>query len=74
MMHDPCGELNDKCFCMKEGECSKHYPKLFQPETVIDENGFALYRRRNNGRFIYKNGKKLDNRWVVPYNMTLLKK
>jgi hypothetical protein len=74
MMHGPCGELNDKCVCMKDGECSKHYPKLFQSETTIDENGFALYKRPNNGRFIYKNGKKLDNRWVVPYNMTLLKK
>ena len=73
-MHGPCGKLNDKCVCMQKGICSKHFPKEFQPETTIDENGFALYRRRKNGRFIYKNGKSLENRWVVPYNMALLKK
>ena len=28
MMHGPCGENNDKCVCMKDGECSKHYPKF----------------------------------------------
>jgi hypothetical protein len=59
---------------MKKGLCSKHFPKEFQPETIIDENGFALYRHRNNGRRVFKNGQWLDNRLVVPYNMTLLKK
>ena len=74
MMHGPCGVLNDKCVCMKDKLCSKHFPKNFQPETIIDENGFALYRRRDNGRRVFKNGHWLDNQWVVPYNMALLKK
>ncbi|KAM0887151.1 hypothetical protein ACQ4PT_029235 [Festuca glaucescens] len=74
MMHGPCGELNDKCVCMKEGACSKHFPKPFQDETIIDEHGFALYRRRDDGRTVYKNGHYLDNRFVVPYNMAMLKK
>ena len=74
MMHGPCGKLNDKCVCMQNGVCSKHFPKVLQPETIFDENGFALYRRQNNDRFIYKNGKSLDSKWVVPYNMALLKK
>ncbi|KAM0840853.1 hypothetical protein ACQ4PT_059380 [Festuca glaucescens] len=74
MMHGPCGELNDKCVCMKENTCSKHFPKEFREETIIDEHGFALYRRRRDGRTVYKNGHYLDNRWVVPYNMAMLKK
>nr|BAD01692.1 helicase-like protein [Oryza sativa Japonica Group]BAD03910.1 helicase-like protein [Oryza sativa Japonica Group] len=36
--------------------------------------GFTIYRRRNDGRSIMKNGILLDNRSVVPYNMALLKK
>ena len=54
VMHGPRGELNHKCVCMKDGEFSKYYPKLFQPEKVINEIGFTLYKRRDNGRFIYK--------------------
>lgn len=74
MMHGPCGELNDKCVCMEKGKCSKHFPKDFQDETMVDKDGFALYRRRRNGRSVFKNGKCLDNRWVVPYNLDMLKK
>uniref|UniRef100_A0ACD5ZBE1 Uncharacterized protein n=1 Tax=Avena sativa TaxID=4498 RepID=A0ACD5ZBE1_AVESA len=74
MMHGPCGELNVKCVCMKDNKCSKHFPKDFQPETILDKDGFALYRRRDNGRRVFKNGKWLDNQWVVPYNMEMLKK
>ncbi|KAM0847424.1 hypothetical protein ACQ4PT_055022 [Festuca glaucescens] len=74
MMHGPCGDLNDKCVCMKDGKCSKHFPKEFQQETILDKDGFALYMRRDNGRRVFKNGKWLDNRWVVPYNLAMLKK
>lgn len=59
---------------MKNDKCSKNYPKDFQDETIIDEAGFTIYRRRNDGRCIIKNGIPLDNRSVVPYNMKLLKK
>jgi hypothetical protein len=74
MMHGPCGDANKKCPCMKNDKCSKHYPKDFQDETIVDESGFTIYRRRNDGRSIMKNGILLDNRSVVPYNMALLKK
>lgn len=73
-MHGLCGKMNDKCVCMKKGCCSKYFPKEFRDETVIDENVFALYRRRDNGHLFYKNGHCLDNRWVVPYNMAMLKR
>jgi hypothetical protein len=35
---------------MKDGKCSKHFPKDFQQETIIDKDGYALYMRRDNGR------------------------
>lgn len=66
--------MNKKCPCMKNDVCSKHYPKSFQDETSIDAQGFAIYRHRNDGRYITKNGHRLDNRYVVPYNIYLLKK
>jgi hypothetical protein len=74
MVHGPCGSYNHNSPCMKRNHCSKHYPKLFQTETVVDTNGFAVYRRVSNARFVIKSNTKLDNRWIVPYNMTLLKK
>lgn len=74
MIHGPCGDLNKTCSCMKKGECSKHFPKSFQEETIMDEFVFTVYKRSNDGRYVLKNGIKLDNRWVVPYNMELLKK
>ena len=74
MMHGPCGEDNPKCPCMKDGLCSKKFPKEFQEETSIDDKGFPVYRRLDNGSFIMKNKVRLDNRHVVPYNMALLKK
>ncbi|KAJ1256533.1 hypothetical protein BS78_K010100 [Paspalum vaginatum] len=73
-MHGPCGSTFPQCPCMKNGKCSKRYPKAFQEVTTLNEDGFALYMRPDNGRFIEKGGVRLDNRWVVPYNMYLLKK
>lgn len=74
MMHGPCGEQNPRCPCVKKGKCSKWYPKQFHDETTVDADGFPRYRRRDNGRFIVKHGVKLDNRFVVPHNLPLLKK
>ena len=47
--------------------------------TGDTEEGFPLYRRRNNGRSFTKTAHggakvELDNRWVVPYNPALSKK
>lgn len=74
MTHGPCGVLNEKCPCMKKGKCSKNYPKNHQEETIIDSNGFPIYKRSDNNRYVIKNGCRLDNRWIVPYNMSILKK
>ncbi|CAH1424955.1 unnamed protein product [Lactuca virosa] len=49
-------------------------PKPFLENTSVDSNGYPIYRRRNDGSFIEKSGVKLDNRSVVPYHKTLLKR
>ncbi|XP_020102630.1 uncharacterized protein LOC109720149 [Ananas comosus] len=72
MVHGPCGLANSKAPCMAKGRCSKYFPKEFGTETMMDENGFAIYRRRDNGRNVTKNNIDLDNRFVVPHNLRLL--
>ncbi|KAH1238737.1 ATP-dependent DNA helicase PIF1 [Glycine max] len=74
MVHGPCGTLNPGSPCMKEGKYSRFYPKMFQSHTVLDADGFPVYRRRNNGHTIEKNGVIIDNRYIVPYNPRLLRK
>ncbi|KAH1053373.1 hypothetical protein AAZX31_08G266500 [Glycine max] len=74
MIHGPCGILQPNSPCMKEGKCSRFYPKQFHPQTLLDSNGYPVYRRRNNGHSISKNGVIIDNRYIVPYNPKLLKK
>nr|KAJ0214502.1 hypothetical protein LSAT_V11C400174020 [Lactuca sativa] len=74
MMHGPCGAENMKCPCMVDNKCSKNFPKKFSNETSADEDGFPIYRRRNDGCFVEKSGVKLDNRHVVAYNKDLLKR
>ena len=89
MIHGPCGNLNRKSPCMilakkssRSQVCSKHFPKDFSDETIINNNGYPVYRRRQRGTkggFIANIGKKgrhfiIDNRWVVPYNPYLIKR
>ena len=60
---------------------SKRFPKRFSPVTIVREDGYPEYRRRDDGRYIPVprpdyNGETahLDNRWVVPYNPYLSRK
>nr|CAD1833415.1 unnamed protein product [Ananas comosus var. bracteatus] len=57
---------------MKDGKCSKYFPKRFNSGTVIDDDGCPIYKRRDYGSIVEKNGILLDNRFVVPYNPLLL--
>ena len=87
MVHGPCGEDFPASPCMGRRTetgplvCQKRFPKEFSPVTVIPEDRYPQYRRRDNGNtftvrrppvtgrmFTY------DNRWVVPYNLYLLRK
>ncbi|XP_058734290.1 uncharacterized protein LOC131606021 [Vicia villosa] len=59
---------------MKNRKCSKFFPKRFQEDTIVDADGYPLYRRRANSHVIQKNGFSFDNRHVVPYNTRFLLK
>ncbi|CAH1448309.1 unnamed protein product [Lactuca virosa] len=54
MMHGPCGSDNPKCPCMIDNKCSKNFPKTFTEHTSVDENGYPIYKRRNDGSFVEK--------------------
>lgn len=78
LLHGPCGNINPDAVCMKDGKCSKNFPKNFSPTTVLNLNGYPLYRRRDNRRtctkIVKNNVVDLDNRWVVPYCSFISKK
>lgn len=74
MVHGPCGNMNMGCPCMKDGICSKRFPKSFNEATIVGPDGFVAYRRRDDGRFVAKGVHRLNNRWIVPYNPKLMKK
>ncbi|KAL8100756.1 hypothetical protein AgCh_032852 [Apium graveolens] len=74
MVHGLCGELNSKCACMKDHKCTKFFPKDFSNETIIDSKGYAVYKRRNDGRTIMCKDVAVDNRFIVPYNRGLIVK
>nr|XP_016503039.1 PREDICTED: uncharacterized protein LOC107821146 [Nicotiana tabacum] len=74
MMHGPCGTARKSSPCMQNGRCTKHFPKKFVSSTTIDEDGYPIYRRRDDGRTANRVGIALDNRYVVPHNRFLLLK
>jgi len=59
---------------MVDGKCTKYFPKKFVDSTVIDSDGYPVYRRRDNNVYIKKGNYFVDNRYVVPYNRQLLLK
>uniref|UniRef100_A0A1B0CVT6 ATP-dependent DNA helicase n=1 Tax=Lutzomyia longipalpis TaxID=7200 RepID=A0A1B0CVT6_LUTLO len=74
MMHGPCGPEHSTSRCWKDGKCSKNFPKDFIEATAFRPNGYPIYRRRNNDASVMRDGRRLDNRWVVPYNKYLLER
>ncbi|GAU27991.1 hypothetical protein TSUD_373870 [Trifolium subterraneum] len=74
MIHGPCSDQNKKSPCMSKNRCFKCFPKRFVNNTIIDSDGYPVYRRRDNGVFIQKGEHFADNRFVVPYNRHLLLK
>ena len=43
MVHGPCGRMDPRCPCMKDGVCSKRFPKSFCEETHVDQSGYTVY-------------------------------
>ncbi|XP_012827649.1 PREDICTED: uncharacterized protein LOC105948935 [Erythranthe guttata] len=74
MIHGPCGHANLNSPCMKNGVCTKRFPKKFAQRTEANDDGYPVYRRRDDGRTLMKKNTILDNGFVVPYNRTLLSK
>lgn len=75
MMHGLCGVTHPQSPCMKDGVCTKGFPKTFVNETIVNEDGYPQYRRRQNPNdYVIRNGAMLDNRWVVPHNVYLCTK
>ncbi|XP_072073101.1 uncharacterized protein [Arachis hypogaea] len=72
MIHGPCGLARKDSPCMENGKCIRHFPKRFLEHTIVDDDGYPIYRRREDGRTINKLGVDLDNRFVVPHNRLLL--
>ena len=68
MLHGPCGAHNLHSPCMKDGKCSKKFPKAFTDHTTIPVDTYPQYMRRNNGRTFEKNHHLFTNTDVVPYN------
>ncbi|KAF8115406.1 hypothetical protein N665_0027s0022 [Sinapis alba] len=62
MIHGPCGKMHLKSPCMNKGECTKNYPKPSSYRTRIDKSRFV------NGNI------RMDNQYVVPHNISLLRK
>ena len=74
MVHSPCGSINSRTSYMIENKCVKHFPMKFCSQTTVDNDGFPIYRRRNNGIFVERNGVKHDNWFIAPHNIDLLVK
>jgi hypothetical protein len=78
MVHGPCGSVNPNSPCMKDGKCTKRYPRQLLDDTQTGEDGYPLYRRRRpevggiKAKINMKIGNsikeiEIDNKWVVPY-------
>ncbi|CAN6814668.1 unnamed protein product [Brassica oleracea var. botrytis] len=75
MIHGPCGDANRKSPCMEKTVCTKKYPQPYNENTSIDKSGYVLYRRRrNDDASVVKDGAFLNNNFVVPHSIKLLKK
>ncbi|XP_048604246.1 uncharacterized protein LOC125582083 [Brassica napus] len=75
MIHGPCGKRRPTSPCMDKGECTKAYPKPLSDHSHIDKSGFVRYRRRSNPKhLVLKSNIEIGNQYVVPHNLSLLKK
>ncbi|GKA25917.1 DNA helicase [Tanacetum coccineum] len=73
MMHEPCGLVNPSASCMQNrGRSKKDFSKEYCSQTYVDKTSFVHYKRRDTGVTTTRQNVKLDNGYVVPYNIRLL--
>ena len=68
MVHTPCGAINPDAPCMRDGKCSKGFPKPFREATTINEDSYANLRRHDTGKKYMVGGFEVDNCWVAPHS------
>ncbi len=61
MMHELCDIFNSNASYMKDGKCSKKYPRNFQENTIENKDGYLIYKQRNNNQTVEVNRIQLDN-------------
>ena len=69
-MHGPC----KVGVCLEDNKCKKRFPKDHIEATKLNQNGYHIYKRSNDGTNIIKNGHKFNNQDVVPHNLYLATK
>ena len=72
MVHGPCGIAHYSPCLNEKKECSKGFPKPFQPETVISGESYVKTRRRASGISVNVRSTEIDNRFVISYSPYLL--
>lgn len=54
MIHSPYGATQMSFLCTSDGHCTKLFPKKCVESSSFDEDGYPVYRRRDNGRVVIK--------------------
>ncbi|XP_063794712.1 LOW QUALITY PROTEIN: uncharacterized protein LOC134949961 [Pseudophryne corroboree] len=67
MLHGPCGTSTPRAPCMKDGKCTKQFPKDFNENTIIHRHAYPVYQRRSQ-QTVEVRGVLMSNQNVVPYN------
>jgi len=62
MIHGPCGILNPKSPCMKDGNYKERYPNEFLEETRRGNDSYPEYRRRFDKPISISRNKSIDNK------------
>jgi hypothetical protein len=60
--------------CLQKGTCSKGFPKQFSSQTVINDDGYPVYKRNSEDHFVNEKNQRIDNSMIVPYNPYLSQK
>jgi hypothetical protein len=48
MIHGPCRGSRVDSPCIKNGKCSKFFPKKFNEKTIVDQDGYPVYKKAHN--------------------------